>query len=586
MKQCATCGTEWPDETKFCPNDGTTLRSASGGAEMVGSVVADRYHILKKLGEGGMGAVYLGEHVKMGRMSAIKVLTQAMVADPDAVARFNREAANAARITHPNVCAIYDFGETPEGLIYLAMEFIEGDALTTVLEREGGRLAAPRAAAIIQQAGDALQAAHDLGIVHRDLKPDNIMITEGRDGGDVVKVVDFGIAKAMGGNEGQTVTKTGLVVGTPEYMSPEQLSGDTLDGRSDIYSLGLVFFRIITGTLPFQADSAQETMIKRLTDDPLKLNEAFPEGSFPPRLQAVVDNALQRMPGERSSSAAAFAREVAAAVDAMDAQPAPPAATESATMLIDPSEAPTPMVVTRVSESDSRPPETPSNDEVSTPAAEPKTKKKATRRRAPRKKPPPKKKVPVAVVAAAAGVLAIGGAAAAVKLSGGNGAGAAADSVFVANADVTGDTAKPLATRDNQSATRPPVQPTTTRPQPDVTQPIARPPTPPTTTRDVAPAPVVATADSAVIHGELGIILDQVVLGDIAERARGMRAAQDIYSNVAVPANQRADAASYVAQGYYENANTTEACRWIGNARLLAPMRVTLSDIHQRWGCP
>ncbi len=221
---------------------------------------------------------------------------------------------------------------------------------------------------------------------------------------------------------------------------------------------------------------------------------------------------------------------------------------------------------------------------ASTPAAEPKTKKKATRRRAPRKKPPPKKKVPVAVVAAAAGVLAIGGAAAAVKLSGGNGAGAAADSVFVANADVTGDTAKPLATRDNQSATRPPVQPTTTRPQPDVTQPIARPPL--TTTRDVPPAPVVATADSAVIHGELGIILDQVVLGDIAERARGMRAAQDIYSNVAVPANQRADAASYVAQGYYENANTTEACRWIGNARLLAPMRVTLSDIHQRWGCP
>src|SRR5438034_918662 len=199
-----------------------------------------------------MGQVYLAEHVKMGRKSAIKVLNPTMVYDPDAVARFNREAANASRISHPSVCAIYDFGETPEGLIYLAMEFVEGQPLKHVLEREGA-LPVARAVTIFAQVADALQAAHDLGIVHRDLKPDNVMIARARDGTDVVKVVDFGIAKLVGSDASQEVTKTGLVIGTPEFMSPEQLSGDKLDGRSDIYSLGLVFFKMLTGRLPFAA---------------------------------------------------------------------------------------------------------------------------------------------------------------------------------------------------------------------------------------------------------------------------------------------------------------------------------------------
>src|SRR6266852_1825683 len=260
MKTCPTCSTEWPDETKFCPKDGSTLRSAGGAASLIGSIIGGNYNILKKLGEGGMGAVYLGEHVKMSRKSAIKVMTQSMANDPDAIARFNREATNAARINHPNVCAIYDFGETQDGLIYLAMEFIEGEPLTDVIEREGA-LPLARAAAIFLQTADALQAAHDLGIVHRDLKPDNIMVSRRKSGGDMVKVVDFGIAKAVGGDQaGQKVTKTGLVVGTPEFMSPEQLSGDAVDGRSDLYSLGLVLYRMLTGKVPFEATSVQETM--------------------------------------------------------------------------------------------------------------------------------------------------------------------------------------------------------------------------------------------------------------------------------------------------------------------------------------
>ncbi len=310
MKFCTACGSEYGDEVLFCNRDGTPLRPSGGQtADLVGQVIADRYHIQKKLGEGGMGQVYLAEHVKMGRRCAIKIMSPAMMKDPDAISRFNREAANASRIGHPNVCAIYDFGETPEGLIYLAMEFIEGRSLNAILE-EGGLLPLARAASIITQCADALQVAHDLEIVHRDLKPDNIMVITAR-GRDTVKVVDFGIAKAVGAEGGaQKVTKTGFVVGTPEYMSPEQLAGDPVDGRSDLYSLALVFYRMLTGGSPFPADSQQETMIKRLTDDPLPLATARPDVRFPPQIQRVMDRALARTPQDRYASAAEFARDV------------------------------------------------------------------------------------------------------------------------------------------------------------------------------------------------------------------------------------------------------------------------------------
>ena len=310
MKTCPLCSTEYPDDLRFCPNDGQTLRSSSPGQDLVGQVLADRYHVMKKLGEGGMGQVYLAEHVKMGRKSAIKVLNPSMVYDPDAVARFNREAANASRISHPSVCAIYDFGETAEGLIYLAMEFVEGQPLKHVLEREGA-LPVARAVTIFAQVADALQAAHDLGIVHRDLKPDNVMLARARDGADVVKVVDFGIAKLVGSDARQEVTKTGLVIGTPEFMSPEQLSGDKVDGRSDIYSLGLVFFKMLTGRLPFEAGTVQETLIQRLTEEPAKLAAVRPDLRFPPGLQETLDSALARTPVARYQSAGKFAHEVA-----------------------------------------------------------------------------------------------------------------------------------------------------------------------------------------------------------------------------------------------------------------------------------
>ncbi len=316
LKICPTCGAEYPANERFCPRDGTALRTqGASGADLVGSIIAERYHVIRKLGAGGMGTVYLAEHVKMGRKSAVKVMNPGMGQDADAISRFNREASNASRINHPNVAGIYDFGETPDGLIYLAMEYVEGESLTSVVAALGA-LPPVRAAEIARQAGEALAVAHDMGIVHRDLKPDNIMLGKNRDGSDCVKVVDFGIAKAAN-SDAQKVTRTGLVVGTPEYMSPEQLSGDKLDGRSDVYSLGLVAFNMLTGELPFPSETAQESMIMRLTERPKSLAEMKADVAWPPGVQAVMDRALERDMKARYQTAAEFGRALSDAVQAM-----------------------------------------------------------------------------------------------------------------------------------------------------------------------------------------------------------------------------------------------------------------------------
>ena len=327
LKICPTCSTEYPANERFCPRDGTALRSQGGSTDLVGSMIGERYHVLKKLGEGGMGQVYLAEHVKMGRKSAVKVMNSSMVHDADAIGRFNREAANASRINHPNVAGIYDFGETSDGLVYLAMEFIEGETLTDLLKANGA-LPPVRAAEINRQTAAALNVAHDLGIVHRDLKPDNIMITKDHDGLDCVKVVDFGIAKAAG-SEAQNVTRTGMVIGTPEYMSPEQLSGEKLDGRSDLYSLALVAFNMLTGKLPFPGESAQTSMIMRLTDKPKQLGDMKHDVSWPAELQQVMDKALERDVSLRYRTAREFATAFSSAVQQIPARPSFSAGTQA-----------------------------------------------------------------------------------------------------------------------------------------------------------------------------------------------------------------------------------------------------------------
>ncbi|MFI5229976.1 MAG: protein kinase, partial [Gemmatimonadales bacterium] len=165
-KVCPQCGVVYPASARFCETDGSALKLPEQGADLVGCVVADRYHVIEMLGEGGMGQVYLAEHVKMGRKSALKVMRPSLVKDIDAITRFNREAANASRISHPNVAAVYDFGETSDGLIYLAMELVDGQPLSALLD-ERPSLPAARAAEIVRQTAEALAAAHELGIVHR-----------------------------------------------------------------------------------------------------------------------------------------------------------------------------------------------------------------------------------------------------------------------------------------------------------------------------------------------------------------------------------------------------------------------------------
>lgn len=302
---CPRCGVEYPGDQRFCPSDGVTLVPADSGQELPGRTVAGRYHVLRRIGAGGMGEVYLAEHVRMGRRCALKVIRKSLLEDREALARFNREAANASRISHPNVAAIYDFGEDDDGLVFLAMEFVDGRSLHDVVEDEGP-LSMERAGRIVSQVASALDDAHAQAIVHRDLKPDNILLARARDGSDIVKVVDFGIARMMEGDQ-QKVTRSGFVVGTPDYMSPEQLSGDPADPATDQYALALLSFRVLTGSLPFSGATSHESMIRRLSEPPATLAEVRGDIPWPPTLQLVFDRALARLPRERFPNVTAFA---------------------------------------------------------------------------------------------------------------------------------------------------------------------------------------------------------------------------------------------------------------------------------------
>ncbi|HSC32133.1 MAG TPA: serine/threonine-protein kinase [Gemmatimonadaceae bacterium] len=301
-KLCPQCGARYDAGVVFCPRDGSALGTPSRG-DLVGQLIAGRYRVIEPLGQGAMGRVYLAEHVKMERRCAIKVMSPELVSDADAISRFNREATNASRIQHPNVATVYDFGESADGLVFLAMEFVPGEALSRICDREHA-LPAARAANIARQVADGLDAAHDLGIIHRDLKPDNIMIAQAKDGRDIVKIVDFGIAKGtqQGAAGREALTRTGVVVGTLQYMSPEQLGGDPIDGRSDLYALGCMLYEMLTGESAFAGSTIEARLQRRLTGEPLHPRGVNP--SVPVWLDALVAKALAREPGARFQTAA------------------------------------------------------------------------------------------------------------------------------------------------------------------------------------------------------------------------------------------------------------------------------------------
>jgi len=299
LKVCPQCGTEYETAARFCPSDGSALRP-KGTDTLIGRVLADRYHILKRIGEGGMGRVYLGEHVKMNRQCAIKVMSPALVNDAESAARFAREASNAARIIHPNVAAVFDYGES-EGLIYLVMEFVDGEPLSRLLSREAP-LGLDRAIEITRQIADGLGAAHELGIIHRDLKPDNILIMRTKAGKEIAKVVDFGIAKAMIESVEEGLTRTGQVIGTPEFMSPEQLLGDPVDARADLYALGCMFHMMLTAAPPFDAKTREQMIKRRLSEDAPHVHAVDP--GIPESVAGIVARLLARSPSDRYGSAA------------------------------------------------------------------------------------------------------------------------------------------------------------------------------------------------------------------------------------------------------------------------------------------
>ena len=299
-KVCPQCGSEYETTDRFCPKDGSPLRPKAEGDPLVGRVIADRYLVLARLGEGGMGRVYLCEHVKMNRQCAIKVMSPTLVNDAESLQRFAREASNAARILHPNVAAVFDYGESDK-IIYLVMEYVDGESLSTILAREGA-LEPRRAIDLARQIADGLHAAHELGIVHRDLKPDNVIVAHSRSGKEIPKVVDFGIAKALTEAPQDALTRSGLVIGTPEYMSPEQLLGDPVDARADIYSLGCILYQMLTGAPAFSADTREQMIRRRLHEAPPHLREVLPE--LPSRLDTLIVHMLARSPGDRLASAA------------------------------------------------------------------------------------------------------------------------------------------------------------------------------------------------------------------------------------------------------------------------------------------
>jgi tRNA A-37 threonylcarbamoyl transferase component Bud32 len=262
---------------------------------LLGRVISERYRVLGKLGEGGMGAVYLAEHVFIHKKVALKVLAHDLARREELAARFLQEARAASRIGQENVIDISDFAQTPDGLVYFAMEYLEGRDLGVLLRQEGA-LPWPRTRAIIVQICKALRAAHALGIVHRDLKPENIFLIEREGRPDFVKLLDFGIAKvtAEPGEEGPRLTRTGMIFGTPEYMAPEQAEGKPADHRVDIYAVGCVLFHCLTGGAPFQAESFMAMLTRHLLEPAVAPSTRRPDLGIPPAVDALVLKALEK----------------------------------------------------------------------------------------------------------------------------------------------------------------------------------------------------------------------------------------------------------------------------------------------------
>jgi len=303
MRFCPRCGSRYEHE-RFCPEDGvpTEPLPAAGPPQdaLIGTVVDGRYRVEQQIGEGGMGVVYRATHVSLNKALALKVLRGEMAKDAEVVQRFIQEAQAATSIGHENIIDISDFGRLPDGTVYFVMEFLNGQPLNDMIKR-GGSIPLGDAVEIIRQIGGALGAAHQRGIVHRDLKPDNIYLVPRGEISNFVKVLDFGIAKVGGASN--KITRTGMVFGTPHYMSPEQAAGQSVDARTDIYALGVIMYEMFTGHVPFDADTFMAVLTKHMFEKPGPMSRPGDERSLG-ALEQITLKALEKKPEHRYQSMA------------------------------------------------------------------------------------------------------------------------------------------------------------------------------------------------------------------------------------------------------------------------------------------
>ena len=321
MKYCTVCKSKYEDSVVFCPTDGEVLDDDP--SSFVGTVLDGQYQIESLLGKGGMGAVYLARHILLGDRVAIKILPPEVRNNAEWLRRFRREGQAARRFRHPNAVTVYDLRTAADGTIYMVMEYVEGQTLDAELKSRG-RFTASEAFEILEPIMSVLNTAHEMGVVHRDLKPENIMIGKAQSNGEPsIKLLDLGIAKMreIAGVESSGTTEltmAGQVLGTPYYMSPEQwgeISRDgnpEIDGRTDIYSLGLVTYQMITGRRPYSATTLHELRREHVSVTPPPLSEKMPD--VPLAFSEAITRSIAKDRGDRQASAGALAQELRAAL--------------------------------------------------------------------------------------------------------------------------------------------------------------------------------------------------------------------------------------------------------------------------------
>jgi serine/threonine-protein kinase len=287
---------------RFCAADGSVLeiRKEDGTKRdhYIGRVIKERYQIIEKLGEGGMGTVYLAEQISIARKAALKLLQGTYASDAEFIERFRREARLAASLSHRNIITVYDFDQDDDGTLFIAMEYVNGRQLSEVIQSEGP-LDIGRAVHLALQMAQGLEAAHRIGVIHRDIKPDNIMVV-GSPGAEEVKLMDFGIARLRDSGTTSRLTRPDMIIGTPAYMAPEQAEGAEVSEKTDIYSFGIVLYEMLTGSVPFKASSPSAVLIKQIQEKPLPLRKI--RRTVPAAIEGIVMRALEKKPPKRQQN--------------------------------------------------------------------------------------------------------------------------------------------------------------------------------------------------------------------------------------------------------------------------------------------